>query len=63
MDFLEITEAMTGVWHGIEPPNAAASRMAADLVSTIRAFEAVRARLRFEDEPASFETALQETKE
>ena len=63
MDFLETTEAMIAAWHGINPPNAAASRMAADLASTIRAFEAVRAQMRFEDEPASFETALQETKE
>ena len=63
MNFLEITEAMIAEWHGIAPPNAAASRMAADLASTIRAFEAIRGRLRFEDEPASFEAALQETKE
>jgi hypothetical protein len=63
MDFLKITEASIAEWHGINPPNAAASRMAADLASTIRAFEAVRAQMRFEDEPASFEAALQETKE
>ena len=37
--------------------------MAADLASTIRAFEAVRDRMRFEDEPASFEAALRETRE
>ena len=63
MDFLETTESMIATWHGIGSPNAAASRMAADLASTIHAFEAVRAQLRFEDEPASFEAALQETKE
>jgi hypothetical protein len=62
MDFLNITEAQIAEWHGIKPPNAAASRMAADLASTIRAFEAVRGQMRFEDEPASFEAALQETK-
>ena len=63
MEFLEVTEAMIAEWHGIAAPNAAASRMAADLASTIRAFEAVRDKMRFEDEPASFEAALQETKE
>ena len=32
--------------------------MAADLISTIRAFEALRGTLAFEDEPSSFEAAL-----
>jgi hypothetical protein len=63
MDFPENTEAFIATWHGIEAPNAAASRMAADLASIIGAFEAVRSRMRFEDEPSSFEAALQETKE
>lgn len=63
MSFLAETEAMIAAWHGIAPPNAAARVMAADLVATIRAFEAVRDQMRFEDEPASFEAALQETKE
>ncbi len=48
---------------GITPPNDPARRMAADLASTIAAFEAVRGTLRFEDEPSSFEAALQATKE
>jgi hypothetical protein len=63
MDFPKTTEAMVAAWHGIKVPNDAAARMAADLESTIRAFEAVRGRMRFEDEPASFEAALRETKE
>jgi hypothetical protein len=37
--------------------------MAADLISTIRAFEALRGTLVFEDEPSSFEAALIESKE
>jgi hypothetical protein len=37
--------------------------MAADLVTTIRAFEAQRGTLAFEDELASFEAALLETRE
>jgi hypothetical protein len=63
MDFLATTEATIAVWHGITPPNDAARRLAADLASTITAFEAVRGTLRFEDEPSSFEAALQEVKE
>jgi hypothetical protein len=62
-DFLAQTEAYIATWHGIHVPNDAARRMAADLATIIRAFEGQRARLRFEDEPSSFEAALQATKE
>ena len=62
-DFLARTEAMITAWHGVAAPNEPGRRMAADLVSTIRAFEALRGSLAFEDEPASFELALAETKE
>jgi hypothetical protein len=62
-DFLARTEAMIATWHGVAAPNEPGRRMAADLVSTIRAFEALRGSLAFEDEPASFELALAETKE
>ena len=63
MTFPEITEAMIKAWHGVSPPNDPARRMAADLTQTIAAFEAVRGRMRFEDEPSSFEAALRECKE
>ncbi len=63
MEFAKMTAAVIAAWHGIQVPNDAASRMVADLESTIRAFEAVRGRMRFEDEPSSFEAALRETKE
>lgn len=63
MDFLTTTEAAIAAWHGITPPNDAARRLAADLASTIAAFEAVRDTLRFEDEPSSFEAALLACKE
>jgi hypothetical protein len=56
-------EATIARWHGITAPNDPARRMAADLVSTISAFEALRGILVFEDEPASFEAALHEAKE
>ena len=56
-------KASVAAWSGIVPPNDPARRMAADLASTIAAFEALRGGLRFEDEPSSFEAALQATKE
>jgi hypothetical protein len=62
-DFLPAVEVQIETWTGIVAPNEAGQRMAADLVRTIAAFEAVRGTLRFEDEPASFEAALQETKD
>ena len=62
MDLPAITEAMIAAWHGIAAPNDAARRMAADLTATIAAVERVRDTLRFEDEPASFEAALQACK-
>lgn len=63
MGFSDDTEAMIARWHGIAAPNAAGRAMAADLEATIRAFEAVRGRMGFEEEPASFLSALQELKE
>lgn len=60
MAFPEQTEAMIAAWQAIEPPNAAARVLAADLAATIRAFEAVRDEMRFEDEPSSFEAVLRE---
>jgi hypothetical protein len=62
-DFAAEVEATIARWHGIVAPNDPARRMAADLINTIRAFEALRGTLVFEDEPSSFETALLETKE
>ncbi len=62
-EFLALTEAYIATWHGIAAPNDPARRMAADLKTVIAAFEAQRGRLRFEDEPSSFEAALDATKE
>ena len=61
--FGTLSEATIMRWHGIEPPNDPAKRLAAELAATIEAFEALRGTLAFEDEPASFEAALQATKE
>ena len=62
-DFEAEIEATIARWHGIVAPNEPAQRMAADLINTIRAFEALRGTLLFEDEPSSFEAALLEAKE
>ena len=62
-DFLAEIEATIARWHGVVAPNEPARRMAADLMETIRAFEALRGTLRFEDEPSSFEAALRATME
>ncbi len=61
--FLADTEAFITTWHGVTPPNDPARRLAAELADTIAAFEKLRGALVFEDEPASFEAALQATKE
>jgi hypothetical protein len=62
-DFETSVEATIARWHGIEPPNDPARRLAAALAGTIAAFEALRGTMAFEDEPSSFEAALQATKE
>lgn len=62
-DLTDLSEAYIAAWHGIDCPNDPARRLAADLSNVIAAFEAQRARLAFEDEPSSFEAALQATKE
>ena len=61
--FLADTEAMILRWHGVSAPNDPGRRLAAELADTIAAFEKLRGTLMFEDEPASFEAALQAAKE
>lgn len=55
------TQVLT--WSGVKPPNEPARAMAAQIDSLIRGFEALRGTMQFEDEPSSFEAALQATKE
>jgi len=62
-DFLKAAEAMINTWHGVQAPNEPGRRLTDDLRKTIAAFEELRGTLVFEDEPASFEAALQATKE
>jgi hypothetical protein len=62
-EFEKGLESTISRWHGITPPNDPARRLAAELAQTIEAFEKLRGTLAFEDEPASFEAALQAAKE
>jgi hypothetical protein len=61
--FEKSVETTIARWHGIKPPNKQAQRMTKDLAATIEACERLRGTLSFEDEPSSFEAALQATKE
>ena len=59
----EIVAVQARTWSGIEQPNEAAGIMADALSASIVGFTALRGQLAFEDEPSSFEAALQATKE
>ena len=61
--FLPDTEKSITRWFGVTAPNEPGRRLAAELADTIRAFEALRGTMAFEDEPSSVEAALQATKE
>jgi hypothetical protein len=61
--FVTQIEATVKTWFGVTAPNDPARRLAAELADTIAAFEKLRGTLVFEDEPASFEAALQAAKE
>jgi hypothetical protein len=50
-------------WSGVALPNPVAAEMVQQLTSLIRNFEELRGTLQFEDEPSSFEAALQAAKE
>jgi hypothetical protein len=56
-------EEQAKVWSGVAPPSAASGDFARGLTEAIHGLERTRGQLVFEDEPSSFETALQETKE
>jgi hypothetical protein len=61
--FLAETEKTIAGWFDIAAPNEPARRLVAELAGTIRAFAALRGGIGFEEEPSSFEAALQATKE
>jgi hypothetical protein len=50
-------------WVGLSPPNTMADTFVEGFVGAIEGYEKLRGQLEFEDEPSSFEAALEETKE
>ena len=60
---LEVIEQQITLWSKVSAPNEAARAWAAQHEALIRGFEALRGTIEFEDEPSSFEAALQATKE
>jgi len=60
---VRLVDEQAKAWSGIGPPNATAHEWAQGFAAVIKGFEKLRGELKFEDEPSSFEAALQETKE
>lgn len=50
-------------WLGFPPPNPMAGEFVDGFVGVIEGYERLRGQLEFEDEPSSFEAALEETKD
>lgn len=62
-DIATLVREQASAWSSVTPPNAVAEKLAAAFADTISGLAALRGGLAFEQEPASFLAALQETKE
>ena len=62
-DIATVVRDQAAAWSSVTPPNAVAEKLAAGFAETIAGLSALRGGLAFEQEPASFLAALQETKE
>ena len=62
-DITTLIREQAAAWSQVTPPNAVAEKFAAALADTLAGLSALRGGLAFEQEPASFLAALQETKE
>lgn len=58
-----LVRAQAAAWASIAPPNAVGEKLAEAFAETIASLSTLRGGLAFEQEPASFLAALQETKE
>jgi hypothetical protein len=58
-----LIEQQIRTWFSVNLPNEPAREMARQLSAVIKGFEALRGTIAFEDEPSSFEAALQATKD
>lgn len=63
MDIKALVKEQAEAWSGVIPPNAVSEELAAGFASLMAGLSALRGQLAFEDEPSSFEAALQATKE
>jgi hypothetical protein len=61
--FVQETQARIRRWSGVECPNAAAVHGLSDFPPLLSELEALRHTMVFEDEPSSFDAALQAEKE
>ncbi len=59
----QVIEEQIELWSGVKPPSETARAMATQLAAVIKGFEALRESVAFEDEPSSFEAALEATKD
>jgi hypothetical protein len=59
----DLVEIQVARWLGVEPPSPTGREVAKSMAGLIASFEKLRGNLQFEEEPSSFEAALQETKE
>jgi hypothetical protein len=62
-DVADLIRDQAKAWSSVTPPNAVAEKLAAGFAETIDCLAALRGGLAFEQEPASFLAALQETKD
>jgi len=62
-EFGKEIEQQIETWTGVIAPNNPASVLAEQLDALIKSVDALRGTLAFEDEPSSFEAALQYAKE
>lgn len=58
-----LVQAQAAAWSSVKPPNAVGEQLAGAFAETIASLSALRGGLAFEQEPASFLAALQDTKE
>jgi hypothetical protein len=63
MDIKALVREQAEAWSGVMPPNAVSEDLAAGFSGLIAGLTALRGQIAFEDEPSSFEAALQATKE
>jgi hypothetical protein len=62
-DIGKVVREQANAWASVTPPNAIGEKLAEAFADTITSLSALRGGLAFEQEPASFLAALQETKE